>query len=109
MTTGVREIPAAALAAARRDGALVVDVREPHEYVAGHVPCARLVPLSTVAHRAHELASDRPVYVICRTGVRSANAAATLHRLGVDAVSVAGGTEAWASAGMPVITGPHAC
>jgi rhodanese-related sulfurtransferase len=54
MPTGVREIPADALAAAHRDGAVVVDVREPHEYVAG-------------------------------------------------------GTEAWTSAGMPVVTGPRAC
>lgn len=113
MPGAVREIDPSGLAAAARDGAVVVDVREPHEYVDGHVPCARLVPLRTVGHHAGELRDDarsaRPVYVICRTGVRSVDAAHMLGQVGVDAVSVAGGTEAWKAAGLPVVTGSHAC
>lgn len=116
MPTAVREIDTSGLAAAARDGATIVDVREPHEYVAGHVPCAQLVPLGAVERNAldlrHDLrrrdGSDR-VYVICRTGVRSATAARLLGHAGIDAVSVAGGTEAWTSAGLPVVTGSHAC
>ena len=113
MPVAVREIDATALAAASRDGAVVVDVREPHEYVDGHVPCARLVPLSTVDRHARDLRRQThgtgPVYLICRTGVRSADAARMLESAGVDAVSVAGGTEAWKASGLPVVTGSHAC
>jgi rhodanese-related sulfurtransferase len=113
MPVAVREIDTTALAAATRDGTVAVDVREPHEYVEGHVPCARLVPLSTVGRHAHELRHQThrsgPVYLICRTGVRSADAANMLERSGVDAVSVAGGTETWKAAGLPVVIGPHTC
>jgi rhodanese-related sulfurtransferase len=113
MPGAVREIDPSGLAAAARDGAVIVDVREAHEYVDGHVPCARLVPLRTVGRRAgelrHEAQGTQPVYLICRTGVRSADAAHMLGKEGVDAVSVAGGTEAWKAAGLPVVTGSHAC
>ena len=109
MPVAVREVGPDTLAAARRDGAVVVDVREPHEYTEGHVPCARLVPLASVPRHAHEMPTDRPVYLICRTGVRSVTAAQMLESAGVQAVSVAGGTEAWKAAGLPVVTGPHAC
>jgi rhodanese-related sulfurtransferase len=113
MPVAVREIDTAALAAAARDGALVVDVREPHEYVEGHVPCARLLPVGSLGRHARDLKREThrsdAVYLICRTGVRSADAAALLEMAGVRAVSVAGGTEAWKAAGLPVVTGSHAC
>lgn len=113
MPVAVREIDPLSLAAARRDGAVVVDVREPHEYTDGHVPCARLLPLGAVERRVEEIRHDaqgnEPVYLICRTGVRSADAARMLDRAGVRAISVAGGTEAWKSAGLPLVTGSHAC
>lgn len=113
MPIAVREIDAPGLAAAARDGAVVIDVREPHEYAEAHVPCARLMPLGSVGRHAHDLQREahgsRPVYLICRTGVRSADAANMLKQSGVQAVSVAGGTEAWKAAGLPVVTGTHAC
>jgi rhodanese-related sulfurtransferase len=113
MPVAVREIDIAGLAAARRDGAVVVDVREPHEYVEGHVPCARLVPLGSLPHRIRDLREDsdgwRPVSLICRTGLRSATAAQMLEARGIPAVSVAGGTEAWTAAGLDVVTGSNAC
>lgn len=98
-------VPVGALAAARADGALVLDVREPHEYVAGHVPGARLVPEGTVAARLGELPRREPVYVICQSGNRSARVADLLARHGVRAHSVAGGTTAWQAAGHPVVVG----
>jgi rhodanese-related sulfurtransferase len=109
MPVAVREIDVAALAAARQDGAVVIDVREPDEYIEGHVPCARLIPLSSVPRHARDLPTDRPVSVICRTGVRSAAAAQMLEHMGIDALSVAGGTEAWKAAGYPVVTGSYGC
>ncbi len=102
----VRETTVDQLAAARADGAPIVDVREPHEYVAGHVPGARLIPLGEVSARWREVPQGGPVYVICASGNRSRRAAETLTRLGHDARSVSGGTRAWKEAGHPVVTGP---
>ena len=81
----------------------VIDVREPHEYNAGHVPNAKLIPVATVFARKEELPRDRDVIFICQVGQRSAlacemAAAAGLTRL----FNLEGGTEAWVKAGNPV-------
>lgn len=80
----------------------VLDVREPGEYAAGHVPGARNVPLASVWEHADELRTAGPVHVICQSGRRSAQAAEVLWAAGVEAVNVAGGTSAWVAAGKPV-------
>lgn len=87
-------------------GAPVIDVRQPDEYDAGHVPGARLIPLSEVALRAREVRADGPVYVVCLSGSRSLKAAEFYRRNGIDARSVAGGTKAWVESGRPVVRGP---
>ena len=87
------------------DGALLLDVRESDEYAEGHVPGAQLLPLSVLPVRMHELPRDRPVYVVCQGGGRSAQAAQLLSDAGVDARSVTGGTAAWISSGRPSQTG----
>ncbi|WP_336921004.1 rhodanese-like domain-containing protein [Aquipuribacter sp. SD81] len=92
------------LARAHREGAVVVDVREPSEYAAGHVPGALNAPLATVAGRAGELPDGR-LYVVCAGGNRSKAATDVLRRAGRDAVSVVGGTKGWVSAGHPVTKG----
>jgi len=84
--------------------ALVVDVREAREYRPGHVPGAQNLPLSVLPVRLPELPKDRPVYVICQSGARSAQATALMREVGIDAASVAGGTGAWIEAGRPVET-----
>ncbi len=106
----MREVPLAAFAAAHRDGAIVIDVREPGEYLTGHVPGATLVPMGQLPSRLHEIAKDQPVYLICASGNRSLSMASLLIRAGYDAYSVTGGTGAWARAGHPIVTGqrPHA-
>lgn len=101
----VKEIDVHTFAAAHADGALVIDVREPFEYVAGHVPGARLMPLQVVPQRARELPVGQPVYVICASGNRSLTAASWLAQMGLDALSVAGGTSGWERAGHPVVRG----
>lgn len=98
----MREVNLEKFAAAHADGAVVIDVREPFEYAAGHVPGAGLLPLSEVPVRAAELPKDEPVYVICATGNRSLAAADYLAGSGVDAWSVAGGTSEWQRSGRPV-------
>ena len=85
-------------------GAVVIDVRDPDEYHAGHVPAARLLPLGEITRRAGELPTDRPVYVICQAGGRSAQATELMRAVGIDATSVTGGTGAWIESGRPVAT-----
>ena len=89
-------------------GSVVIDVREPDEYVEGHVPGARLIPLGEIVERVEEVPTDTTVYLICQMGGRSAKAAGYLLTQGVDAVNVAGGTGAWVAAGEPVVTGEAA-
>lgn len=80
----------------------VIDVREPWEYAEGHVPGARLVPLASVPQHLIDFQRDRPVYLVCHVGGRSAQAALYLAQRGVDAVNVDGGTADWESAGYPL-------
>lgn len=86
------------------DDVLVVDVRESREYRPGHVPGAKNVPLSLLPALLPEVPKDRPVYVICQSGGRSAQATALMRAVGIDATTVAGGTGAWIEAGRPVET-----
>ena len=102
------EIDLDAFAAAHADGAFVLDVREPAEYVDGHVPGARLIPLAQVLARRAEVPSSEPVYVVCASGNRSKSATDWLRSSGLQAVSVHGGTSGWVAQGRPVVRGPHA-
>lgn len=93
------------LKAAMDEQAYVVDVREPNEYEAGHVPGAVLMPLATVPIRHSELPRDRTVYLVCQTGGRSFTAATWLAQQGYDVRNVTGGTSDWVSHGFPVENG----
>ena len=104
----MREVNLTDFAAAHADGAAVVDVREPFEYVEGHVPGARSVPLGQLPAVVADLPRNRPVYVICASGNRSLAAAQFLARAGIDARSVSGGTAAWVRSGRAVVTGAQA-
>jgi sulfur dioxygenase len=76
----------------------IVDVREPHEFTdaLGHIPTARLLPLSQLAARQGELDRERPVVTVCRSGARSAQAAVLLQKAGFTAVAnLAGGMLRW--------------
>ncbi len=62
----------------------------------GHIAGARLVPLGELAQRAGRADKDRPVVAVCRSGARSAQAAAILHKMGFDKVAnLAGGMLRW--------------
>ena len=87
---------------------MLFDVREPHEYVDGHVGSAITIPLQSVPDQVDRFPTDQPVYVICQAGGRSLRAAAFLREQGVDAINVNGGTGGWIAAGYPVVTGPDA-
>ena len=82
----MREIDVEGLEAVLRDGGQVVDVREPREWVAGHVAGTRLIPMGQLAARLGELDRTRPVPLICGSGNRSG--ANPLTAQGFDAVDV---------------------
>ncbi len=84
--------------------AVFLDVREPSEWLAGHVTGALHVPLGELANRLETVPRDRCVVVVCRSGSRSARATSLLVESGFTAVNLEGGLQAWASAGLPVDT-----
>lgn len=86
--------------------ATLLDVREDDEWAAGHVRDATHIPMGDVAARLDDVpeASDgSPLYVICRSGGRSARVTQFLNANGWEAVNVAGGMQSWASAGRPMV------
>jgi rhodanese-related sulfurtransferase len=85
-------------------GAALVDVRERTEWHAGHAPQAMLLPLTELAQRAAELPRTGRVVVVCRSGRRSAGLVAQLVQLGVDAVNLDGGMQAWRDAGGDLVS-----
>jgi rhodanese-related sulfurtransferase len=85
-------------------GVFLLDVREDDEWTAGHAPDAVHVRLGELGERAGELPRDREVYVICRSGTRSAYAAQALVGGGLNAVNVADGMTGWAVAGRPMVS-----
>jgi rhodanese-related sulfurtransferase len=101
----VPEIDIAELARLRAEGVPVIDVREPDEYTAAHVPGATLIPLGTVPDNLELLPTKGTVCVICAKGARSLKAAEFYRAKGIDAINVAGGTTAWVDAGHAVSTG----
>ena len=92
------------LSAALPAGVFLLDVREDDEWTAGHAPDAVHLRLGELGARVDELPRDREVYVICRSGARSAYAAQALTAGGVHAVNVADGMTGWAVAGRPMIS-----
>lgn len=80
--------------------ALLLDVREPDEWTAGHAPGARHVPLDALDPGS--LPADRTIVAVCRSGNRSGQAALRLRAAGLDARNLVGGMQAWAAAGLPV-------
>jgi DMSO/TMAO reductase YedYZ molybdopterin-dependent catalytic subunit len=85
-------------------GALLLDVREPDEWDAGHAAGAVHLPMGLVHDRHAELPSDRRIVVVCRSGGRSAAVTQALRGAGFDAVNLSGGMCAWSAAGLPVET-----
>jgi rhodanese-related sulfurtransferase len=88
-----------------REDALVVDVREPGEFGAGHVLGAKNVPLARLDAPGADLAKrkDKPVIVYCDGGERSGKAMSALKRQGFTRVAnLSGGLKAWQQAGLPV-------
>ena len=90
----VKEVPA---------GAQLIDVREPDEYAAVRADGAVNIPLSEFVARTDEIDPDQDIYLICKSGGRSAQAGEYLEQArGWDnVINVAGGTAAWVEQGLP--------
>jgi phage shock protein E len=66
-------------------GAIIIDVRSPQEYDAGHIKGSKNIPLGQIANRAQDLkASNLPIICVCASGMRSGNAASILKKNGVE-------------------------
>lgn len=85
----------------RRDDVQFLDVREPYEWEAGHIADATHVPMQELPQRQDEVADDRLVVCVCRSGARSAMVTAALRRAGYEAENLEGGMVAWASRDLP--------
>jgi rhodanese-related sulfurtransferase len=97
--SGVPEVSVAQLPA----DAVLLDVRESDEWAAGHAPDARHLPMSELTGRLDELPDEDPLYVVCRSGGRSARVVAYLASQGYPAVNVEGGMQSWAGQGRVVV------
>lgn len=114
----VNEVTTEQLQQALRDGARIIDVREPAEYTQGHIREAVNMPRGVLEMQlnqhpdvagyddALQRIADKPLYLICKSGGRSALAAESLGRMGFDKVySVNGGMSAWSEERRPVVAG----
>lgn len=101
----IREVTPAEVAK-QRDRLVIIDVREPQEYAAGHIPGAVNIPRGLIEFKAdnHPALTDRNAAIVlhCQGGGRSALATVALQELGFKNVSnLAGGFGAWSGAGLP--------
>jgi rhodanese-related sulfurtransferase len=88
-----------------RERAVVVDVREPEEFAAGHVTGAKNVPLDQLEEKLAAAVKNKtvPLLLVCATGARAQRAVAVAKKLGYEqAQAVAGGLKSWKEANLPV-------
>ena len=97
---------AAAVNLINREKAVVIDVREPAEFAAGHITNAKNVPLAQFEERLPQVVKNKalPVILVCATSPRAVRAQVLARKLGYDqAEALAGGLQAWRTAGLPVV------
>jgi rhodanese-related sulfurtransferase len=88
-----------------RKDAAIIDVREPGEFKAGHIPNARNIPAGLIKERTKELGKfkNKPLLLVCQTGNRSSQVCGSLQKDGIgEPVALSGGMAAWQQAGMPI-------
>jgi rhodanese-related sulfurtransferase len=105
----IHEIDLDAADAAIRDADVLLDVREADEFHVGHIPGAVNIPRGLLEFKlsaSPELTSrDLNIVLYCKTSGRAALAACALHDMGyLNVQSIAGGFDAWSSAGKTVVT-----
>lgn len=80
-----------------KNGAILVDVRDPHEREQGFIPHSINIPLGDLRQRLEELPKDQTIYVSCQVGLRGYLASRVLSLNGYDVVNVSGGWKTYAS------------
>jgi rhodanese-related sulfurtransferase len=104
-TSGPRLTPAQATQLINREDAQVIDVREQPEWAKGRIAGSRHIPLGQLGQRIADLEKfkERPLIVVCASGMRSASACSTLRKAGFEKVfALDGGIGAWEQAGLPL-------
>jgi rhodanese-related sulfurtransferase len=82
----------------------VIDVREPHEWLTGHIAGARLVPLGSLRTSPQSALKHDGVIFVCAAGMRSQTAARVAEAHGLTKVyNLVGGTRGWTQAGLPLV------
>ena len=84
---------------------LVLDVRQPEEFRAGHIVGSKLIPLNELGRRLNELPKDREIVCVCASGSRSHSATRMLAGAGYTAINMNGGMGAWSRARYTVKSG----
>ena len=83
---------------------LLLDIRNPREWLAKHIAGSVNIPLNHIEERIAEIPRDRRIAVHCAGGYRSSIAASILHQYGItNLVEMAGGLAAWDAAKLPVV------
>lgn len=89
-----------------QEGVFLLDVRQPEEWAEFHIPNTTLIPLGDLPNRLNEVPQDQQIVVVCRSGNRSQEGREILLNAGwTDVKSMAGGVNAWRSAGYPITSG----
>lgn len=104
-TSGPRLTPAQATQLINREDAQVIDVREQPEWAKGRIAGSRHIPVGQLDQRIGDLEKfkERPLIVVCASGMRSASACSTLRKAGFERVfALDGGIGAWEQAGLPL-------
>jgi phage shock protein E len=83
----------------------LLDVREPDEFLSGHIAGTKLIPLGELSSRIKEVPQGREIVCICASGNRSASAARKLIAAGFKALSLENGMIAWQMAKLPIQKG----
>lgn len=104
-TSGPRLTPAQATQLINREDAQVIDVREQPEWAKGRIAGSRHIPVGQIDQRIGDLEKfkERPLIVVCASGMRSASACSTLRKAGFEKVfALDGCIGAWEQAGLPL-------
>jgi rhodanese-related sulfurtransferase len=71
----------------------LIDIREPYEYMSGHLPTAKNIPMSRILSEAElHLEKSKEYHIICQSGARSSRTCAALRDMGFNVINVSGGT-----------------
>ena len=89
----------------QKEDVTIIDVRTPQEYAEGHIEGSTLMPLQELMQKVNSLPDkNKKIYLYCRSGARSGQAAQLLKQLGfTDAHNMQGGTLSWSQNGFPLV------